>query len=335
MLSRITVALLALTTFIVPSAVQAGEIKTSDLATINYTYGSLANPHVIRIGEPQARAGRVAALERIYDVAGAATRKQSELKLADKLFKKYGDDIPFSELVSLMTAERTLFSARKFKQRLHVWDAQQPKKSFVVELTPVFDAQEPQIVNPEWVLEPTRIVIAQQSSDGYSTRFYTIDLKTKKLRTAPQITELPDYNSTDDQFEFVENGETVSHEILDESNDDGSYRNERFTISNARTGVTSSVLYPFDEFVAGDSAAGEILNPLVLTLGSAGHYLKGYTAGALLVRQGILSPTNVMENAIPEDTSRVGVKAEIVRKWGAVRDLDFATYQVIGYRLHR
>ncbi len=325
MLIRTITALLLTLSFLAPHTISAAEIKMNDLPDVDYTKGSLANPHTVRIGEVQAFGGRVAVLERVYDVSAPSRSKQWELQYAKALFKKYGDDVPEAGLVSLMTAERTLLALRKFKQHIRVWDAQKPRQSYTIAVTPVFSADEAEVVSPVWTLEDRRIVLMQPNADRSDAEYFAADFKTKKFKkVADQMVNFSELDGT-----RVEGTENIQHATIH----DGEFITGEFSI-RAREGSEATVVqYPMNEY--DEDVTEAELHPLVMTLGFAGVFVKGYTRGMFVAQMGVTPTTNIMNNEMPEEVTFDAVKKLIDEKWKNPESFEFATYQVTGYRLHK
>lgn len=318
-------------------------VRYIDLSSVEYTHGSLANPHTVRVGDIQARYGRIATLERVYDTSGSSAIKKKLLDQAAKLFKKGADNVSESDIVPLVTAEKSLYDAKKFKQRLRVWEVAKPKQSITVDLPVVFDASTPRVVDPIWILGQKDIVVMQDSADHNSNTVWTVDFKSKKLKKTGTDTDPGDLPVIDDvvgaTWSKMESKESIHNEVsLEDDQDTGeSYQVGTFTVTDAK-GNTSVVRYPIGDYEI-DSDGNEDqanLNPLVIELGSAGYYLQTYTAGMFVVRQGVTPTENIMNNQMPESASSLDqLKKRINQQWANPETYDFATYQVLGYRLRK
>lgn len=310
--------------------VVAASINLTDLDDVAYTRGSLENPHVVRVNEPEVGYGYVAVVERVYDVGSASRLKQAQLKDLKALSAKYGAEIPEEEVVRLMTAEKTMLGNRKFKEQLRVWSAQNPKQSFLVQLTPVFYTDRPEVVDPQIFVHHDGVLLVQELPNG-DTKKQFVAFKTKKLRV---VAEASERDTTPD----TQAGETVASEtfVKDGPGFGESYAVGQYTISNTRNRQESVVAYPIGWFAHDNSGIDtESLNPLVLSLGLAGYTMSAYTRGMFVMRAGETTDLNVMGNQVPEDVSVESLAAEITRKWGDIENLEFATYQIVGFRLHR
>lgn len=328
-------------TFSASAAVKT--VRYIDLPSVEYTHGSLANPHTVRVGDLQARYGRIATLERVYDTSGSSAIKKKLLDQATKLFKKGADTVSENDIIPLVTAEKALYDAKKFKQRLRIWEVAKPKQSITVDLPVVFDASTPQVVDPIWILGQKNIVVMQDSADHNSNTVWTVDFKSKKLKKMGTNMDPGDFPVIDDvigaTWSKVEGKESIAHEVsLEDDQDTGEYYQVgTFTITDAK-GNDSVARYPIGDYeIDFDGNEDQSnLNPLVIELGSAGYYLQTYTAGMFVVRQGETPTENIMNNQMPKDVSSLDqLKKLINQQWAKPEAYDFATYQVVGYRLRK
>lgn len=319
-----------------PALAVEKELNPLNLPNVLYTRGSLANPHTVRIGDIQTREGYVAVLERVYDESAPARMKKLELAKAEKLFKQKKNDVTEVDVVSLMTAEKTMIEQRKFKQHFRVWPVQTPNRSFIISVPAVFSSETPEIVEPEWVLTKNSIVIAQDNADASDTAFLEGDFKTKKLRKA-KIEELPEVDIEDSEGYVNELGEKMKHDIfmVDGPEDGEYYRIGQWTIVH-KTGDVSVVKYPYGDYILDeDDEETASVNPYMLITGSAGEYFRGYTDGILTLQAGVTETNNIMNNQMPEELTLAAVKKAITDKWDNVSKIEFGTFQVEGKRVRK
>lgn len=313
---------------------QEKTVKITDLPYVQYTRGSLTNPHTVRIGEIQARYGRVAVLERVYDTSGSNNIKKTLLDRAGKLFANSAQPSD-ADIVGLMTAEKAMFTAKKFKQVIRVWETGKPKTSIVISVPPVFDADSPEVITPAWALDKDGVVVAQENSNHSTTSFSKATFKTKLLKKV-KIDSLPSFeDAAGETWSKTENGETIGNEVSEETDENGNtYLAGTFRITKGKT--TTIANYPVGDYVYDEDGNEDqnTLNPLLLELGSAGYYFKTYSNGVFVTQQGVTTTDNIMNNQMPEDTSSLGnIKNLINTQWAKPEGNEFATYQVVGYRL--
>ncbi len=323
----VLVAMLAFFNIVQAAGIEK-EVTLLTMADVDFTKPSLANPHVVRIGEAAARGGRFAVLERVYDVGAVEKLKAADLAKADTLFKKGA--VKSKDVVNLMTAEKAMFAAGKFKQRIRVWEVSNPGKSVTINVPPVFDEESPQVIEPIWILRENDVIVAQEKADHSGQKFYIADFK-KKLLKKSKADDFPvmDYESYTDGKDQV----TLEYLQFDGDNDD-IYRVGKYSINHGN-GTTSVLRYALDDYTLDENGEDTgTLNPLILEMGTAGFYVSGYTSGHFLVQQGMTPTTNIMDNQMPEDWEDLAsVKAALTGKWAGVGALDFATYQVLGYKV--
>lgn len=324
-----------LTTFVVStffsSIALANTIKLIDLESWYYTKPSLANPHVVRIDNVQARNGRFAVLERVYDISNSSKMKSIALDRAANLFKKKGNNVEMHDIVPVMTAEKIMFDSKKFKQRIRVWSVAKPSSPIDINVPPVFDVESPQVIEPYWMLYDDKIVLSQESADHSTKTFYQADFKKKKL----QKISLSDFPEIDREHYSDFNDDVLDEEYEEETDDGEFYKVRKLTIVNHKTGKESVIEHPVSDYVYDQEGVDTSeANPLWTTTGMGGFYLGGYTNGVILIQQGVTSTANNMENRMPDDWSSLNsVKAALNAQWNNVNNLDFGTHKLMGYRL--
>ncbi len=336
-MKKILITLLALVLLTSSVAAKTQNVDYNSLPDVDFTKPSLANPHVVRMGDIHTRAGRAAVLERVYDLSGAEAMKKKHLEEAANLFKRKGDALSESDVIRLMTPERVLVGAKKFKQSVRIWDVKAPANTFTIALPVAYDSEKPEILNPEFLLRENDLLASQLSPDGKKTLFYSADLKKKILKRNNKLKEFPemsfdDYTDFNDHvmFELFEKEDTHADEI---------YRVGRFTVTDTVTGdiVVADYNYDWNTLDENGDETSHI-HPMIEKLGNAGFTLQGYTRGTFVVAMGDMNvPNNILETVMPDDWSSLeSVRAAITKQWTTIakeHGMGYPTFQVLGYKL--